>query len=194
MTIGALRLHSSEMTMNPIFATTCSIASSIFGISQSLSQDPARKTRGVFFVSEGTSAHIQSLVCEASLRPEAAYDIPDQIGTAKRMFEFTPLTDVHRGCVEHIERSIRANCDAIFHIGGFDNLNLWERASLLTYFASGEIGTVFPAGKVSLADATFIVRTSSGSLGEVPSFETFLKTFQIAASDAADMNFYCCFE
>jgi hypothetical protein len=193
---NGLTSHSDSVNMQPIFATTCSIASKIFEIAQTLEQHPERKTRGVFFISEGASAHIQDLVCEASQRAGEAYDIPDPDGTgpAKREHAFLPFSDLYWGCVKHIKWRLSNNRDAVFHIGGCDNLNLWELASLLNYFIKGQIGSILSSDMVSLSDATFIIRTSSGLPGQTPSFESFLKRFQISPEEAARSNFYDCFE
>lgn len=178
--------------MNPIFATTCAIASAIFEIAQSLSQDPARKTSGVFFVPEGASTLIRGLLCEACERPDEEIEIPDPDAADAPWWwtTFTLGSDRYSKAVEQIARRLRINHNAIFEIGGFDNFNQRDQEALLACLAQGQIGPVFSSEKVSLVDATFIVRTSFGFPGKAPSFAAFLDRFKITPDIARNLHFH----
>lgn len=179
--------------MHPTFQNTLDIASKIFEIAQELGQNPARKTRGVLFVSEGASEHLRGLISEATQRPEESCDIPEPEGALKKFRNLLPFSDQYSSCVRHIAGRVRSSPDAIFEISGFDNFNHWEKGSLLECLAEGHVGEVFSPDRVSLVDATFIVRVNSGfPAGSIP-FESFLNSFHISSDDAARVHFHGCF-
>lgn len=180
--------------MNPIFATTCSIASSIFDIAQMLGQNRARKTRGVFFVPESTSEHLLSLISEAMQRPQESCHILEPEGAFKRFRYLLPFSDQYSSCVRHLAGRIRTSPDAIVEIGGFDNLNQFEKETLLEHLAEGQLGAVFSPYRVPLVDATFVVRINAGFPPRSLSFEGFLMNNRISIDEAARVNFYGCFE
>lgn len=180
--------------MHPTFQNTCHTASKIFEIARELSQNPARKTHGVFFVREGTSEHLRALLAEATQRPEESCHILEPEGSFKKFRYLLPFSDQYSSCVRHIAGRIRTSPDAIFEIGGFDNFNHYEKRSLLECLADGKVGEVFSSDRASLVDVTFIVRMNAGFPAGSLSFEDILKQFQITLDDAARVHFYGCLD
>ncbi|WP_306223801.1 hypothetical protein [Bosea beijingensis] len=180
--------------MNPIFSTTCAIASYIFEIAQTLGRNPARKTRGVFFVPEGASEHLRALIAEAMQRPDEVCHILEPEGAFKKFRYLLPFSDQYSSCVRHLAERISNSPDAIVEVGGFDNLNPWEKESLLESLAEGQLGTIFSPNRVSLVGVTFVVRINAGFPAQSLSFQDFLRNNRISLDEAARVHFYGCFE